>query len=124
MRGHLPILTLCFVARAGAAEPLCGLSSGNSKHIQSLMALVATLHSCLEPQQGGEPGAPQILTVNDFLFSRGLDNLNLFRLIRYVLRQHRENMSTCNIHAIGFAQQSLACWEAHSSIVVPIQVCA
>ena len=31
---------------------------------------------------------PQILTVNDFLFSKGLDNLNLFRLIRYVLCQH------------------------------------
>ena len=75
-------------ARAGAAEPLFALLSGNSKHIQSLIALVATLHGCLEPQQGGEPRAPQILTVNDFLFSKGLDNLNLFRLIRYALRQH------------------------------------
>ena len=75
-------------AWAGAAEHLCGLFSGNSKHIQSLIALVATLHGCLEPQQGGEPRAPQIHTVNDFLFSKGLDNLNLFRLIRCVLCQH------------------------------------
>ena len=76
------------LAWAGAAQPLFGIFSGNSKHIQSLIALVATLHGCLEPQQGGEPRMPQILTVNEFLFSKGLDNLNLFRLIRYVLCQH------------------------------------
>ena len=75
-------------AWAGAAEPLCGLFSGNSKHVQSLIVLVATLHGCLDLQRGGEPRAPQILTVNDFLFSKSLDNLNLFRLIRYVPRQH------------------------------------
>ncbi len=75
-------------AWAGAAEPLFALLSGNSKHIQSLIVLASTLHGCLERQQGGEPRAPQILTVNDFLFSKGLDNLNLFRLIRYVPHQH------------------------------------
>ena len=65
-----------------------GVLSGNSKHIQSLIALVAALHGCLALQQGGAPLAPQLLTVNDFLFSKGLDNLNLFRLIRYVPHQH------------------------------------
>lgn len=59
--------------------------AGNSKHIQSLIALATTLYDCLEQDKGSMPAAAQILTINDFLFSKGLDNLNLFRLIRCVL---------------------------------------
>ena len=58
--------------------------AGNSKHIQSLIALATTLHGCLEQGMEEKAAAAQILTVNDFLFSKGLDNLNLFRLIRCV----------------------------------------
>ena len=58
--------------------------AGNSKHIQSLVALAMTLYDCLEQDGRDKPAAAQILTVNDFLFSKGLDNLNLFRLIRFV----------------------------------------
>lgn len=57
-------------------------NAGNSKHIQSLIALATTLHGCLERRQEATAASAQILTVNDFLFSKGLDNLNLFRLIR------------------------------------------
>ncbi|CAK0764311.1 hypothetical protein CVIRNUC_003145 [Coccomyxa viridis] len=76
------------------------LAPGNSKHIQSLIVLTSTLHGCLERQRGGEPRAPQIVTVNDFLFSKGLDNLNLFRLIRYV----RESKAVQKVS--GYAQRS------------------
>jgi hypothetical protein len=55
---------------------------GNSKHIQSLVALATTLHGCLELRQEAIAASAQMLTVNDFLFSKGLDNLNFFRLIR------------------------------------------
>ena len=58
--------------------------AGNSKHIQSLIALATVLHDCLEQDKSSTPAAAQILTVNNFLFSKGLDNLNLFRLIRHV----------------------------------------
>ena len=60
--------------------------TGNSKHIQSLIALASTLHSCLEQGRDAKKAAAQILTVNDFLFSKGLDNLNMFRLIRSALK--------------------------------------
>ena len=56
--------------------------AGNSKHIQSLIGLATTLHGCLERRQEATAASAHILTVNDFLFSKGLDNLNLFRLIR------------------------------------------
>lgn len=77
-----PCSVCCICLRLG--EQWLRWFAGNSKHIQSLIALVTTLYGCL--YRDGEDGkaAAQILTVNDFLFSKGLDNLNLFRLIRSV----------------------------------------
>jgi hypothetical protein len=69
--------------------------AGNSKHIQTLTSLATLLLAALRGNGGasGEPcsragGVQQqqqpaaLQTVNDFLFSAGLDNINLFRLIR------------------------------------------
>ena len=78
--------------------------AGNSQHIQTLAFVARTLLDCLE--KGVPPGAPQagqkvparaarspaaaparVLTVNDFLFATGLDNVNLFQLLRHA-RSH------------------------------------
>lgn len=68
--------------------------AGNSKHIQTLTSLASLLLAALGGGSGaageacGRVGAQQqqqparLQTVNDFLFSAGLDNINLFRLIR------------------------------------------
>jgi hypothetical protein len=44
------------------------------------MFLASTLQKCWN-RPGGSPGI-RLQTVNDFLFSMDLDNMNFFRLIR------------------------------------------
>ena len=64
--------------------------AGNSMHIQTLTSLatllLATLSSAAALAKSSCQGTAQpparLQTVNGFLFSAGLDNINLFRLIR------------------------------------------
>ena len=82
--------------------PECFPRTGNSQHIQTLAFVAQTLLDCLE--KSVPPGAPRasqngagraagssgavparVLTVNDFLFATGLDNVNLFQLLRRAL---------------------------------------
>ncbi|BDA42655.1 ATP-dependent DNA helicase DDX11 [Coccomyxa sp. Obi] len=58
------------------------LAPGNSKHIQTLICLASTLQRCWDKPTAC--AGPSVQTVNDFLFSMELDNMNFFRLIRYV----------------------------------------
>ncbi len=57
----------------------CGCA-GNSKHIQTLICLASTLQRSWD--EPAAPAGPTVHTVNDFLFSTELDNMNFFRLIR------------------------------------------
>lgn len=79
------------------------LGTGNIKHIQTIISLAKALHACLESGlSSGPPSATlqrppgkarvapaaeltRVLTVNDFLFATGLDNINLFQLLRCAL---------------------------------------
>ncbi|KAK9816819.1 hypothetical protein WJX72_005361 [[Myrmecia] bisecta] len=75
----------CFRAR---------LAPGNSKHIQTLLQLAQSLLDGLTSPAGMTVGSGParstaasqlcIQTVNEFLFSTGLDNVNMFRIGRYV----------------------------------------
>lgn len=75
--------------------------AGNSRHIQTLIGLASALLGCLEaglpvrapcgtqlgpptPLMGAraDAAAARVLTVNDFLFATGLDNINFFQLLR------------------------------------------
>lgn len=79
--------------------------AGNARHLQTLMNVAATLgrqmtplpaaasvtvvHHHQQQQSGGSSSAQAsgssgavVQTVNDFLLSSGLDNLNLFKLVR------------------------------------------
>ena len=77
------------------------LSSGNDQNIQMLIYVAETLLSHLQATSNGTPRpgrpsplaasqaaaeqagpSPSISKVNDFLFVTGLDNVNLFRLVR------------------------------------------
>ncbi|GAB4815219.1 hypothetical protein N2152v2_002265 [Parachlorella kessleri] len=104
------------------------LAPGNAVHLQTLQRVIATLCRYLDSsttsnhaqqpagtnsQQhsvpmgcavGGKGGgmpmeaAVVVLTVNDFLLQSGLDNINLFRLVRYI----RESKAVYKV--AGFAQ--------------------
>lgn len=82
--------------------PHCFQRTGNSQHIQTLAFVAQTLLDCLEKgippggSRAGRNGAARaagssaalparVLTVNDFLFATGLDNVNLFQLLRHAL---------------------------------------
>jgi len=88
--------------------------AGNSRHIQTLLGLARTLLGCLEAglpdrppcaaaqRPTARPGGPgsedpttRVLTVNDFLFATGLDNINLFQLLRRAAR-HRSRFPFSN----------------------------
>lgn len=78
----------------------CSLSvllphAGNARHLQTLMTAAQKLGSFLQQAAAGGDGggggnggttvhaaAAKALSVNDFLFAVGLDNLNLFSVLR------------------------------------------
>lgn len=57
------------------------LTHGNQKHIQTLTRIAQALAKFIH---SGDDEASRALRVNDFLFSTGLDNINMFKLVRYV----------------------------------------
>ena len=61
--------------------------AGNSKHIQTLISLASLLLASLSGADGKAAPA-RLQTVNGFLFSAGLDNINIFRLMRWILLKH------------------------------------
>jgi chromosome transmission fidelity protein 1 len=84
------------------------LAPGNARNIQSLLRVAEALARAAAPPAPA-PAAPpaaaaapppggRALTVNDFLFSTGLDNVNMFRLVGYV----RESKAVFKI--AGFCQ--------------------
>ncbi|KAK9843489.1 hypothetical protein WJX81_005623 [Elliptochloris bilobata] len=105
------------------------LAPGNSQHIQTLTLLARTLLDTLEKglpstkpragqlgppaTTGGNPTAApaRVLTVNDFLFATGLDNINLFQLLRYL----RESKVLFKVS--GYADKALAGGEG---VVTPL----
>lgn len=66
------------------------ISAGNARHLQALLAAATKLGAYLQPPAAGDAGQPggvqqaaaQAMTVNDFLFTAGLDHVNMFSLIR------------------------------------------
>lgn len=85
------------------------LAPGNRRHIQTLLALTAAFlrrlrlakdgtvmaSSSTSPATSADASATgEVSTLNDFLFSLAIDNVNLFRLERYV----RESNA---VHKVG-----------------------
>eukprot|EP00850_Spirogloea_muscicola_P005091 SM000023S07547 [mRNA] locus=s23:33263:38154:- [translate_table: standard] len=63
------------------------LASSNRRYIQLLLQILTTLLKCLSSEGGActmTQTATRIMTINDFTFLCGLDNLNLFKLERYI----------------------------------------
>lgn len=81
------------------------LAPGNARHLQALLAAATKLGAFLQPPTAGDAGQPgevqqaaaQAMTVNNFLFTAGLDHVNMFSLIRYV------NESKVLFKVAGFA---------------------
>ena len=90
---------------AGAADSLTAyitkfrnrLSPGNRRHLETMLMLARSFLRSLQPrsedknQSARVPPKPasenhtgHILSLNDFLFRAGVDNVNLMRLQRYV----------------------------------------
>ena len=66
----------------------CGWRAGNVQSLQALMSVARKLAAFLQPPAASAlPAASQVeegvaLSVNDFLFNAGLDNVNLFAIVR------------------------------------------
>ena len=91
------ILDLTLQSRSGAKQAPCRACvragragcAGNSKHIQTLISLATLLLASLG-RADGQHAPARLQTVNGFLFSAGLDNMNLFRLMRFAFCWHKE----------------------------------
>lgn len=87
------------------------LAAGNRRHIQTLLTLTAAFlrRLCLTKEGDFAPpkctmtsagasadasAAGEVTALNDFLFSLHIDNVNLFRLERYVRESHA-------VHKVG-----------------------
>lgn len=75
------LLKLSIVGKVLLCQVVCQ-HAGNSRHLQSLVSVATTLqHHLAQPQQTTQQ---HIHTVNEFLFSTGLDTVNMFKLIRWL----------------------------------------
>jgi hypothetical protein len=99
--GRTPVHTACQRALPASlpAWP-AALRAGNCRNIQTLVRVAAALWAAAGPQQqppgagaatpnAGHSGSSSgsggsVLTVNEFLLSTGLDNVNMFKLCRWV----------------------------------------
>ena len=69
------------------------VSAGNIQQLTLLISVVALLSAVLKPPIGQDPSPGQasgpsacrIQLLNHFLFEHGLDNINMFRIVRWVV---------------------------------------
>jgi hypothetical protein len=61
------------------------LAAGNLRHLRTLIALSKAFLGGLRASSSGDGGgAVEVRSLNDFLFSCGADNVNMFALTRYL----------------------------------------
>ncbi|KAK9792715.1 hypothetical protein WJX73_001436 [Symbiochloris irregularis] len=104
------------------------LAPGNSQHLQALTTFTERLLQRSEPISGhesvqkthnnaNEPSTTCLQRINEFLFAAGLDNLNLFELIRYV--KHSKVL----FKVAGFADSARARGEPLAQPLAPADNC-
>ena len=95
---HQRQATSCAGSSRHCSHTCAGVGAGNSRHLQTLLLVCSKLLRFLGEQSPSTPAftasrklegagrAASVLTVNDFLFTAGLDDINMFRLIRCLAR--------------------------------------
>ncbi|KAG6545059.1 hypothetical protein Mapa_013754 [Marchantia paleacea] len=60
------------------------LAASNRRYIEMLLVLIGSIMRFLSSTFQAETGDARMMTINDFVFSLGIDNLNLFKIRRYI----------------------------------------
>lgn len=60
------------------------LAASNRRYIEMLLVLIGSITRFLSSTPQAETGDARMMTINDFVFSLGIDNLNLFKIRRYI----------------------------------------
>ena len=79
------------------------LSPGNARNVQALHSAAITLSNVFSnfKEDGGDLQNARVMTVNEFLFKAGLDQINMFQLVRHM----RETKATFKIAGYYQSQQ-------------------